>query len=202
MGLEMCDAILTMVPDPATPAYLSVLSVADGENERLQLTRKEKQVLAETLAKAIWNGPPGETISPHEREFGQSVPIPEVLRDKLRLLTIVWLQPGNVTGAPNRGNVFVSFSFHAVRYCQETLRLLLQDISEKKSTSKADVLLVWYRDVDFWGEGEVICTYAVEIFRSMPFEAIYLVGLEVFAKRTEVHAIRPIHGAEKLNDRR
>lgn len=187
-AFRVIDSVLAY-GNPPSPLIVSMLSPNDSQNRIVKLDKRQVQAIAEAIACEMAKGPSHEPVLGSMRAPIR-VHVPECAAGCISHIDIWWLAPGERAYSPTRGNLSVAFNFSSVTCSEPILQCLAQDIAAKKRGSCADILLVWYRDKDFWGEGETIAKLLREALGDAPLRAAFLMAFGDFAEEQHLYRVK------------
>lgn len=175
---------------PSRPVMVSIHSTGDSENKILRLNQREMKNLAETISNAIAHDLPEnpQSLSPMNMIY---VSPPTSLANRVSYISLHVLLPGHTAYCPTKDMLSVTFRFHSVRSSKSTILRVVRDLAARKAHTRCDLLLVWYQDRDFWGNGDMIAQALIECLEHVPAKASFLLGFEDFE---EVKKLYPLTG--------
>jgi len=175
---KLLDKILELVK-PSSRIFVNVCSPLDYKNESLKLIGKPLDSLAEVIAGGIKNS----VFSPSTADYFDKsksglkpnpLSIPEKLKETVTRVELCKVPEGHNIICHGRENVFVNFNFDIVVSSNELDKTLVSRIIAKKANSKADTLLVWSSDRDFWGQEEHIHRLFCKQVAATSFDNVYI----------------------------
>ncbi|MBA7554862.1 hypothetical protein ES705_47498 [subsurface metagenome] len=158
---------------------MDIHSAFDYNNKSIKLTKTTLNSLAEVIARGIKNSvfspSPADYFDKSKSGLKQNpLSIPEHLKEIVTRVNLWTIPEGHNTLCYGRENVFVNFNFDMVVSSDELDNTLVSQIIAKKTNSKADTLLVWSSDRDFWGQEEHIHRFFCEQVEATSFANVYI----------------------------
>jgi len=184
MSHRLADAVLRQ-GKPARPVVVTINSHHDYLNKLLKLSSREIDWLAHAIIKGCLSqefididlkGPPPSRYL--------SVVVPEALRNKLSYITISPIPDASWTGARGGDGVFVNVGFERVSVSPSELKKLVERLGRKKRHSKAEILLIWCRDQDFYGMEDNLADLLRNEFADSAPERVYFLAFR-YATRAD-----------------
>jgi len=180
MTETLLDIILARVK-PDCYIMVDIQSPLDYTNQNVKLTGKRLEMLGKVIVESIQNS----TFSPSPADYFDKskfdlkrnpLSIPEKLKETVTCVELCKVPEGHNIICHGRENVFINFNFDLVVSSNEFDETLVSQIIAKKANSKADTLLVWSSDQDFWGqeEKEHIHRFFCEQVGATLFDNVYI----------------------------
>lgn len=178
MTETLLDTILARVK-PDCRIMVDIRSTLDYTNQSVKLAGKRLKMLGKVIADGIQNS----TFSPSIADYFDKsksglkpnpLDIPETLKDTITCIELRKIPEGHNTMCYGRENLFINFNFDMVVSSDELDETLVSQIITKKANSKANTLLVWSSDRDFWGQEEHIHKFFCEQVEATSFDNVYI----------------------------
>jgi len=179
---KMTEALLKIILIQVNPSYrifVNIRSPLDYSNNSVKLFGKRLETLALLIAEGIQDS----IFSPSTADYfdksksslkPNSLIIPDILKETITSVELSKIPEDHNTMCQGRGNVFINFNYDTVTSSDELDETLVEQILKKKANSKADTLLVWTSDEDFWGQEVNIQKKFVSKAQTARFDNIYL----------------------------
>ena len=87
--------------------------------------------------------------------------------------------------------MFVNLGFESVTVSPSGLKDLVQSLSHKKKHSKADILLIWCRDQDFFGMEEELANLLANEFADSDPHRVYFLAFRYATQQRKVFQLKP-----------
>lgn len=180
MTETLLDTILARVK-PDCRIMVDIRSPLDYTNQNVKLAGKPLEMLGKVIAEGIQNS----TFSPSPVDYFDKsksglkpnpLDIPETLKDTITRIELRKISERHNIMCYGRENLFINFNFDIVVSSNELDETLVSQIIAKEANSKADTLLVWSSDRDFWGQeqGEHIHRLFCEQVEATSFDNVYI----------------------------
>jgi len=175
---KLLDTILARIK-PDCHIMVDIQSTLDYTNQSVKLVGKRLKMLGKVIADGIQNS----IFSPSLTDYfdksksglkSNPLDIPETLKDTITCIELRKIPEGHNTMCYGRENLFINFNFDMVVSSDELDETLVSQIITKKANSKADVLLIWACDMDFWGQKEHIHRLFCEQVEATLFDNVYI----------------------------
>jgi len=188
---RLADAVLQR-GKPPKPVVVTIHSSRDHLNKLLKLSKRDIANLADAISQGCSSqeftriDPAGPLRSRH-----LSLPVPPVLQNTVTQVIITPIPAPSWTGAPGRDGVFVNLGFESVTVSPSGLKDLVQSLSHKKKHSKADILLIWCRDQDFFGMEEELANLLANEFADSDPHRVYFLAFRYATQQRKVFQLKP-----------
>lgn len=175
---KLLDTILVRIK-PDCRIMVDIRSTMDYTNQSVKLAGKRLKMLGKVIADGIQNS----TFSPSIADYfdksksglkSNPLDIPETLKDTITCIELRKIPEDHNTMCYGKENLFINFNFDMVVSSDELDETLVSQIITKKANSKADVLLIWACDMDFWGQKEHIHRLFCEQVEATLFGNVYI----------------------------
>lgn len=198
MTKTLLDTILALVK-PDCRIFVDIHSSRDYTNESVKLVGKRLDMLGRVIAEGIRDS----VFSPSPADYfdksksglkANPLTIPDTLKKTIAHIELHKIPEGHNTMCHGRENVFINFNFDIVVASDKLDKTLILRLLARKTDSKADTLLIWACDQDFWGQEEHIHKLFLKHTQKTRFENIYLfffINAEaLFKGNTKVFVVR------------
>lgn len=164
---------------PDCRIMVDIRSTMDYTNQSVKLVGKPLKMLGKVIADGIQNS----TFSPSIADYFDKsksglkpnpLDIPGTLKDTITCIELSKIPDGHNTMCYGRENLFINFNFDMVVSSDELVETLIKQIITKKANSKADALLIWACDRDFWGQEKHIHKLFCEQVEATLFDNVYI----------------------------
>lgn len=184
---KLIGSILQRV-EPPFPVLVNIYTGSDSQNAVPRMTTRALTILADAISQGIAHGL--TTVKGTSRTDFWRVPLPKVLAGNVSSVSIDRLPTGHLAYGPTRGNLSLTFHFHSVAFSESRMLQMAREIAAKKARSTADVLIVWYRDSDFWGKGEKMAAALAKAVAHVPSKASFLLAFDDFGETKTLYWLK------------